>query len=101
MNTALLATMGITRRFPIPTGYLFVGDYSKGSLETLSIGDYGKRYNVKAEFLGYGKDIERVIRIEDSLLAISPAAITSSALPSLTLEKRLDLPQEQTPPVMY
>ena len=40
---------------------------------------------------GYGKDIERVVRIEDSLLAVSPAAITSSDLESLTLEKRLDL----------
>lgn len=44
----------------IPTGYLFTGDYSKGQLETLSIGDYGKKYNIKADFLGYTKDIEGV-----------------------------------------
>lgn len=44
----------------IPTGYLFTGDYSKGQLETLSIGDYGKKYNIKADFLGYNKDIEGV-----------------------------------------
>jgi 23S rRNA (adenine2503-C2)-methyltransferase len=47
-------------KFPIPTGYLFTDDYSKGKLETLSIGDYGKKYNVKADFLGYTKPIEGV-----------------------------------------
>lgn len=36
----------------IPTGYLFTDNYSKGQLETLSIGDYGKSKNVKADFLG-------------------------------------------------
>ncbi len=45
---------------PIPTGYLFTGDYSKGMLETLSIGDYGKKHNVKADFLGFNKDISGV-----------------------------------------
>lgn len=44
----------------LPTGYLIVGDYSKGQLETLSIGDYGKSRNVKADFLGYTKDINGV-----------------------------------------
>lgn len=50
----------IAKRFPIPTGYLFTGDYSKGQLETLSIGDYGKRHNVKADFLGYPNEIAGV-----------------------------------------
>ena len=45
----------IDRKFTIPTGYLFTGNYSKGQLETLSIGDYGKSKNVKADFLGYTK----------------------------------------------
>lgn len=44
----------------LPTGYLFVDEYSKGKLETLSIGDYGKKYNVKAGFLGYNKIIQGV-----------------------------------------
>lgn len=44
-------------KYPIPTGYLFVDDYSKGKLETLSIGDYGKSKNIKADFLGYTKKI--------------------------------------------
>ncbi len=50
----------IVKKYPIPTGYLFVGDYSRGQLETLSIGDYGKPKNVKADFLGYTKEIEGV-----------------------------------------
>lgn len=52
--------VGITLKVPIPTGYLFVGEYSKGPLETLSIGDYGKRHNVKAAFLGYDREISGV-----------------------------------------
>lgn len=50
----------IAQKYTIPTGYLFTGDYSKGKLETLSIGDYGKSKNVKADFLGYHKIIEGV-----------------------------------------
>jgi len=50
----------INKKFTIPTGYLFTGNYSKGELETLSIGDYGKAFNVKADFLGYRKEIEGV-----------------------------------------
>lgn len=46
--------------FTIPTGYLFTGLYSKGLLETLSIGDYGKSKNVKADFLGYTREINGV-----------------------------------------
>lgn len=44
----------------LPTGFLFVDEYSRGSLETLSIGDYGKAKNVKADFLGYKKEINGV-----------------------------------------
>ena len=50
----------INRLHQIPTGYLFTGDYSRGQLETLSIGDYGKRFNVKADFLGYTDEIAGV-----------------------------------------
>lgn len=48
----------------LPTGYLIVDDYSKGQLETLSIGDYGKHVNVKADFLGYTKEINGVPNTE-------------------------------------
>lgn len=48
------------KKYTLPTGYLFVDEYSKGELETLSIGDYGKSYNVKANFLGYKNEINGV-----------------------------------------
>ncbi|MCA9366709.1 Fe-S-oxidoreductase [Candidatus Kaiserbacteria bacterium] len=54
----------IEHKFPIPTGYLFTGNYSKGKLETLSIGDYGKHHNVKADFLGYDREIHGVANTE-------------------------------------
>lgn len=47
-------------KYKLPTGYLFVDDYQKGKLETLSIGDYGKQHNVKADFLGYTREIAGV-----------------------------------------
>ena len=47
-------------KYPIPTGYLFVDNYTHGKLETLSIGDYGKKHNVKADFLGFKKEIAGV-----------------------------------------
>lgn len=46
--------------FPIPTGYLFSENYTKGELETLSIADYGKHNNVKANFLGLTNPINGV-----------------------------------------
>ena len=46
--------------FNIPTGYLFTTECDKGILETLSIGDYGKKYNVKADFLGFNTEINGV-----------------------------------------
>ncbi len=48
------------KTYTLPTGYLFTDQYSKGELETLSIGDYGKRVNVKADFLGFTKEINGV-----------------------------------------
>jgi len=48
------------QKFELPTGYLFTDDYEKGPLETLSIGDYGKARNVKADFLGLTREIEGV-----------------------------------------
>jgi len=44
----------------LPTGYLFTDHYSKGELETLSIGDYGKAHNIKANFLGYNRELNGV-----------------------------------------
>ena len=44
----------------IPTGYLFTVDGSRGQLEALSIGDYGKAKNIKADFLGYARELNGV-----------------------------------------
>ena len=44
----------------LPTGFLIVDDYAKGKLETLSIGDYGKHKNIKADFLGYTRELNGV-----------------------------------------
>jgi 23S rRNA (adenine2503-C2)-methyltransferase len=55
-----MITPTISRTIRIPTGYLFTSKCSKGELETLSIGDYGKRRNVKADFLGYTDEINGV-----------------------------------------
>jgi 23S rRNA (adenine2503-C2)-methyltransferase len=48
------------KKFELPTGYLFTDQYSKGELETLSIGDYGKDKNIKADFLGFTSPINGV-----------------------------------------
>ena len=47
-------------RIKLPTGFLFIDDYSKGELETLSIGVYGKSKNIKADFLGYTRELNGV-----------------------------------------
>lgn len=44
----------------VPTGKIFVIDGLKGKLECLSLGDYGREKNVKADFLGLCKDIDGV-----------------------------------------
>jgi 23S rRNA (adenine2503-C2)-methyltransferase len=50
----------IHQKNTIPTGYLFTTECEHGLLETLSIGDYGKSKNVKADFLGFTNVIEGV-----------------------------------------
>lgn len=42
--------MTILQKNTIPTGYLFTSQCERGALETLSIGDYGKRYNIQAYY---------------------------------------------------
>lgn len=44
----------------VPTGKIAIMDGDKGKLEFLSIGDYGRVNNVKADFLGLTDDIEGV-----------------------------------------
>lgn len=50
-------------KIKLPTGFLFTDDYTKGQLETLSIGDYGKSHNVKADFLGYSRPLNGVANV--------------------------------------
>lgn len=52
--------MEVLKNFKVPTGNILIVDGEKGKLECLSLGDYGRNENVKAQFLGLNKDIEGV-----------------------------------------
>jgi len=52
--------MDILRRLTAQTGDILIVKGEKGKLETLSLGDYGKDVNVKADFLGLSRKLERV-----------------------------------------
>lgn len=52
--------MKIVRNISVPTGNIMVGEGENGLLEFLSIGDYGRNKNVKADFLGLTRDIDGV-----------------------------------------
>jgi len=52
--------MKIIKKIEVPTGKIFIGVGEKGFLECLSIGDYGKEKNIKADFLGLSKEINGV-----------------------------------------
>lgn len=48
------------RNIKVPTGNICVMQGDKGLIEFLSIGDYGKNQNIKADFLGITKEINGV-----------------------------------------
>lgn len=50
----------ITKQITTPTGHICTTKAEKGMLEFLSIGDYGKDMNIKADFLGMDKEIDGV-----------------------------------------
>lgn len=52
--------MNILRNIEVPTGNIMIVEGEKGKLEVLSLGDYGRTNNVKAQFLGLNKDIDGV-----------------------------------------
>ena len=52
--------MLITKNIKVPTGNICVVQGEKGLLEFVSIGDYGKDLNIKADFLGITRDINGV-----------------------------------------
>jgi len=50
----------IIKNIEVPTGNICIMNGDKGLLEFLSIGDYGKEKNIKADFLGLKEDINGV-----------------------------------------
>lgn len=54
------ADMKIYRNMKVPTGNILIVEGEKGRLECLSIGDYGKDHNLKADFMGLTREINGV-----------------------------------------
>jgi 23S rRNA (adenine2503-C2)-methyltransferase len=52
--------MNVIKNIEVPTGNILIVEGDKGKLECLSIGDYGKGINLKADFMGLTRDIEKV-----------------------------------------
>lgn len=50
----------ITKNIEVPTGNICIMQGKKGLLEFLSIGDYGKDTNIKADFLGITRELNGV-----------------------------------------
>lgn len=50
----------ILKNIQVPTGNICVMQAEKGKLEFLSIGDYGKNSNIKADFLGITRELHGV-----------------------------------------
>lgn len=48
------------KNFIVPTGNICIMQGDKGKLEFVSLHDYGKAKNIKADFLGYTKEINQV-----------------------------------------
>lgn len=54
----------ITKRIMVPTGDILIVNGDKGKLECLSLGDYGKDKNIKADFMGLSREINGVAHQE-------------------------------------
>jgi 23S rRNA (adenine2503-C2)-methyltransferase len=52
--------MKIIKNIEVPTGNIVIIEGEKGLLEFLSIGDYGKKKNLKADFMGLKEEINGV-----------------------------------------
>jgi len=52
--------MEILKRVSVPTGDILVVKGSRGKLEMLSLGDYGKAVNLKCDAMGLSRSIEKV-----------------------------------------
>ena len=52
--------MEIIRKMTVPTGEIYIGRTDRGDLEFLTVGDYGKEANIKADFLGITRELNGV-----------------------------------------
>lgn len=50
----------ILKNLKVPTGNICIMEADKGKLEFVSLHDYGKAKNIKADFLGYTREINQV-----------------------------------------
>ena len=54
----------IIKNIKVPTGNILIVNGERGLLELVSLGDYGQNINVKADFLGLSRDINKVIHTD-------------------------------------
>lgn len=52
--------MEILKKITVPTGEIYTAKGEKGVLEFLTVGDYGKTTNIKADFLGITRELNGV-----------------------------------------
>lgn len=52
--------MKIEKIIKVPTGEIYTAQGENGMLEFLTVGDYGKNANIKADFLGITRDLNGV-----------------------------------------
>ena len=51
-----MGLLQIKKKVIVPTGEIYVAQGKKGLLEFLTVGDYGKDANIKADFLGIKRE---------------------------------------------
>jgi 23S rRNA (adenine2503-C2)-methyltransferase len=56
--------MKVLRQLAVPTGHILVVEGECGQIEMLSLGDYGKEHNVKADFMGLTRDLPPVVHTD-------------------------------------
>jgi 23S rRNA (adenine2503-C2)-methyltransferase len=52
--------MKILKNLEVPTGNILIVQGERGKLECVSLGDYGKEQNIKADFLGLFREIKKI-----------------------------------------
>lgn len=77
--------MKVLEKFTVPTGEIYTAESESGKFEFLSLGDYGKEKNIKANFLGFDKNINGVPHGE--LMPLSKKwVVTISTQPGCTMQ---------------